>query len=55
MKKCNNEKMKKKGKNDEEGDMEDGDSGGDIHSDGGSDRTGHNIVHGPRAFLRGER
>ena len=33
--------------------MEDGDSDGDIHSDGGTDRTGHDIVHGARAFLKG--
>ena len=33
--------------------MEDGDSDGDIHSDGGTDRTGHDIVHGPRAILDG--
>ena len=26
--------------------MEDGDSGGDIHPDGGTDRNGHHIVHG---------
>ena len=30
----------------EKGYMEDGDSGGDIHLDGGTDRTGHYIVHG---------
>ena len=34
--------------------MEDGDSDGDIHSDGGTDRTGHYIVYGPRAFLDGK-
>ena len=27
-------------------DLENSDSGGDIHSDGGTDRTGHDIVHG---------
>ena len=27
-------------------DLEDSDSGGDIHSDGGTDRNGHDIVHG---------
>ena len=27
-------------------DLEDSDSGVDIHSDGGTDRTGHDIVHG---------
>ena len=26
--------------------MEDGDSGGDIHPDSGTDRNGHDIVHG---------
>ena len=26
--------------------MEDGDSGGDIHTDGGIDRNGNYIVHG---------
>ena len=45
-------KVIKKGKNDEERDMEDGDTDGDIHSDGGSDRTGYDIVYGPRAFLK---
>ena len=44
-------KVIKKGKNDEEGDMEDGDSDGDIHSDGGTDRTGNNLVHGLRTVL----
>ena len=29
----------------EEGNMEDGDSGGDIHPDGGTDRNGYYIVH----------
>ena len=33
--------------------MEDGDSDGDIHSDGGSDCTGHNELYGPRAILDG--
>ena len=33
--------------------MEDGDSDGDIHSDGGIDRTGHNELYGPRAILDG--
>ena len=32
--------------------MENGDSGGDKHPDGGSDRNGYDIVHGPRAVLR---
>ena len=26
--------------------MEDGDSDGDIHSDGGTDRTGHDQLYG---------
>ena len=30
----------------EERNLEDGDSGGDIHTDGGTDRNGHYIVHG---------
>ena len=30
----------------EEGNLEDGDSGGDIHPDGGTDRYGNDIVHG---------
>ena len=30
----------------EEGNVEDCDSGGDIHSDSGTDRNGHDIVHG---------
>jgi len=29
----------------EEGNVEDGDSGGDIHPDGGTDRTGNQFVH----------
>ena len=35
----------KKGKNDEEGDMEDGDTDGDNHSDRDSDKFGNSIVH----------
>ena len=41
--------MKKWGNEDwayEEGNVEDNYSGGDIHSDSGSDRIGHGIVHG---------
>ena len=41
MKKCKNEI-----KYYETRDLENSDSGGDIHSDGGTDRTGHDIVHG---------
>ena len=44
-------KVVKKGKKDEEGYLESSDSGGDIHSDGGTDRTGNYIVHGPRTHL----
>ena len=44
-------KIKKKGKNDEEGYLESSDSGGDIHSDGGTDRTGNYIVNGPWTHL----
>jgi len=29
----------------EEGNVEDGDSGGDIHPDGGTDRNGNQFVH----------
>ena len=36
----------KKGKNDEEDDVEDGDTDDCIHSDGGTDRTGNNELHG---------
>jgi hypothetical protein len=36
--KLNNEKYEK-------GNMEDSDSGGDIHLDSGTDRTRHGIVH----------
>ena len=32
-------------KNYEEGNLEDGDSDGDIHLDGGSDRNGNQFVH----------
>ena len=38
--------------------MEDGDSGGDIHLDGGTDRTGHDIVHGrlrPDGLVKSEK
>ena len=30
----------------EKGNVEDGDSGGDIHSDSGTDRNGNQFVHG---------
>ena len=33
-------------KNYEKGNMEDSDSGGDIHLDSGTDRTWHGLMHG---------
>ena len=44
---------KKKGKNDEEGDMEDGDSGGDNYSDCHSDKLGNGIVYAMMIEERG--
>ena len=41
----------------EKGNVEDGDSGGDIHTDGGTDRNGHYIVHGrlrPDSLVKSE-
>ena len=40
----------------EEGNMEDGDSGGDIHSDGGTDRNGNQFVRGrANALVKSEK
>ena len=36
----------------EEGNMEDGDSGGDIHLDSGTDRYGNDIVHWAWTILK---
>ena len=45
MKKVTKNKVIKKGKNDEEGDMEDGDSDGDNYSDCHCDKHGNGIVY----------